>query len=41
MTVWDFISNIGGLLGLCAGISIISCAEIIYWLVLKMIAIYC
>ena len=40
MTVFDLISNIGGLLGLCAGISILSCAEIIYWLVLKMIAIY-
>ena len=37
MTVFDVISNIGGLLGVCAGISILSCAEIIYWLVLKMI----
>ena len=36
MTVWDFISNIGGLLGLCAGVSILSCAEIVYWLVIKM-----
>ena len=36
MTVWDFISNIGGLLGLCAGVSILSCAEIIYWFILRM-----
>ena len=37
MTIWDFISNIGGLLGVCAGISILSCAEIFYWLVVRMI----
>ena len=37
MTIWDFISNIGGLLGLCAGISILSCAEIVYWLGFRMI----
>ena len=37
MTIWDFISNIGGLLGLCAGISILSCAEIVYWLGVRMI----
>ena len=36
MTVFDLISNIGGLLGVCAGISIFSC-EIIYWFILKMI----
>ena len=35
MTVWDLISNIGGLLGVCAGISILSCAEFVYWLVLR------
>ena len=32
----DIISNIGGLLGLCAGVSILSCAEIIYWFILRM-----
>ena len=37
MTIWDFISNIGGLLGVCAGISILSCAEVIYWLLLRWI----
>ena len=37
MTIWDFISNIGGLLGVCAGISILSCAEIVYWLGVRMI----
>ena len=37
MTVWDIISNIGGLLGVCAGISILSCAEIVYWLGVRMI----
>ena len=41
MTAWDLISNIGGLLGVCAGVSILSCAEIIYWLVLKMITNLC
>ena len=37
MTVWDIISNIGGLLGVCAGISILSAAEILYWLVVRML----
>ena len=37
MTVFDLISNIGGILGVCAGIIILSCVEIIYWLVLKLI----
>ena len=37
MSVFDLISSIGGLLGVCAGISILSCAEIVYWLVLKMV----
>ena len=37
MTVFDLISSIGGLLGVCAGISILSCAEIFYWMLLKMI----
>ena len=37
MTVWDLISNIGGLLGVYAGVSLLSCAEIIYWLLLKTI----
>ena len=35
MTVWDLISNIGGLLGVCAGVSLLSCAEILYWLLLQ------
>ena len=37
MTVFDLISSIGGLLGVCAGVSILSCAEILYWFALKMI----
>ena len=37
MTIWDIISTIGGLLGVCAGISILSCAEIVYWLFIRII----
>ena len=36
-TVFDLISSIGGLLGVCAGVSILSCADILYWFALKMI----
>jgi hypothetical protein len=28
----EVVSNIGGMLGLCAGISLLSLAEVIYWL---------
>ena len=31
MTVWDLISSVGGLLGVGAGVSILSCLEILYW----------
>ena len=31
MTIFDFISNLGGLLGLCLGISFVSAIEFIYW----------
>ena len=36
MTIIDFISNVGGLLGLCMGISFVSAVELIYWLTIKM-----
>ena len=32
MTVLDFLSQVGGILGLCVGISLTSVIEIIYWL---------
>ena len=31
MTIFAFISNIGGLLGLCLGISFVSALEFLYW----------
>ena len=32
MTVFDYASSVGGILGLCMGFSIISLIEILYWL---------
>jgi len=32
MSVLDFMSQVGGILGLCVGISLTSVIEIIYWL---------
>ena len=37
MTVVDFLSNMGGLFGLCLGFSIISFVEVFYWLLIKPI----
>ena len=31
MTIFEFISNIGGLCGLCLGISFVSAIEVFYW----------
>ena len=36
MTETDFLSNIGGLFGLCLGFSIISLAEVFYWFIIRM-----
>ncbi len=36
MTIIDFISQLGGLLGLCMGFSFISAVEIAYWFTIKM-----
>ena len=36
MTLIDFISQIGGLLGLFLGFSLISAIEIVYWLTLRL-----
>ena len=36
MTVFEFISNIGGLLGLCVGISFVSAIEIFYWFSVRL-----
>ena len=35
-TMIEYISQVGGLLGLCLGFSFISCIEIIYWLTFKL-----
>ena len=36
MTIIDFISSVGGLLGLCMGISFVSAVELVYWLTVKL-----
>ncbi len=36
MTVFDFISQVGGLLGLCIGFSITSAVEILYWCTVRL-----
>ena len=36
MTWVDFISNIGGIGGFCLGISLLSVAEIFYWLAIML-----
>ena len=36
LTIIDFISNVGGLIGLCMGISFVSAMELLYWLTIKM-----
>ena len=36
MTWIDFVSQIGGVLGLCIGFSLISLIEIIYWFTLRL-----
>merc|ERR1712128_232109 len=36
MTETDFLSNLGGLFGLCLGFSIISFIEIVYWFIIRM-----
>ena len=36
MTIIDFISSVGGLLGLCMGISFVSAVELLYWLTVKL-----
>ena len=37
MTLIQYISQIGGLLGLCLGFSFISGVEIIYWMTIRLI----
>jgi hypothetical protein len=36
MTVFEFISNIGGLCGLCLGISFVSAIEVFYWFFVRL-----
>ena len=33
--VTDFISNIGGLLGLCMGFSLLTAIEVVYWFLVR------
>ena len=40
MTIYDFLSQIGGSIGLAMGISIISCVEIIYWFTFRLFKNY-
>ena len=36
MTWLDFISSLGGICGLCLGISFISVAELVYWFTIRL-----
>ena len=36
MTWLDFISSLGGICGLCLGISFISVIELVYWITLRL-----
>ena len=36
MTWLDFISSLGGICGLCLGVSFISVIELLYWFTLKL-----
>ena len=36
MTITDFMSQVGGFLGLCVGFSLVSALEIIYWFTVKL-----
>ena len=36
MTVIDFVSQVGGLLGLCMGFSLVSLVELVYWFTIRM-----
>ena len=37
MSLEQFISQIGGMMGLCTGFSFISAIEILYWLLFKFV----
>ena len=39
MTVYDFISQVGGMLGLCMGLSLVSIFEIFYWFIWNSVKI--
>ena len=36
MTAIDFVSQVGGLLGLCMGFSLVSLVELVYWFTIRM-----
>ena len=37
MSGFDFLSNVGGLCGLCLGFSLMSGVEILYWIVIRIV----
>ena len=37
MTMVDFLSNMGGLFGMCMGFSFISGIEILYWFIIRLV----
>ena len=37
MTVIDFISQLGGLAGVCIGMSLMSVVELVYWFTIRLI----
>ena len=37
MSGFDFLSNVGGLCGLCLGFSLISGVEILYWILIRIV----
>ena len=37
MSEFEFLSNVGGLCGLCLGFSLISGVEILYWILIRIV----
>ena len=41
MTWFEFLSNVGGLCGLCLGFSLVSAIEIVYWFAFRLSRTLC